>query len=74
MEDDPLQQHSRFLIEQLVRPVVNLPCVTPLAVGETPAGGPVAFVGRRPMALKEDIRFFANESDTQELFRMKARR
>jgi len=39
--------HDKFLIEQLVRPIVNLYRVTPLAAGEAPAGGPVAFVRQR---------------------------
>src|SRR5205809_4126114 len=65
--------YDRFLIDQLVRPMVNLYRVTPLAAGETPAGGPVAFVRQKRMALKEDIRFFADESESQELFRIKAR-
>jgi uncharacterized protein YxjI len=65
--------YDRFLIDQLVRPMVNLYRVTPLAVGETPAGGPVAFVRQKRMALKEDIRFFADESESEELFRIKAR-
>lgn len=74
MTDEALQQHDRFLIEQLVRPVVNLYRVTPLAVGETPAGGPVAFVRQKRMAFREDIRFFADEGEADELFRIKARR
>ena len=65
--------YDRFLIDQLVRPLVNLYRVTPLAAGETPAGGPVVFVRQKRMALKEDIRFFADESESQELFRIKAR-
>lgn len=65
--------HDRFLVEQLVRPIVNLYRVTPLAIGETPAGGPIAFVRQKRMALKEDIRFFRDESETDELFRIKAR-
>jgi uncharacterized protein YxjI len=65
--------HDRFLIEQLVRPMVNLYQVTPLAVGETPAGGPIAYVRQKRMAIKEDIRFFADEQESQELFRIKAR-
>jgi len=72
--DEQLRQHDRFLIEQLVRPIVNLYRITPLAVGETPAGGPVAFVRQKRMAFREDIRFFADEGETQELFRIKARR
>jgi uncharacterized protein YxjI len=65
---------DRYLVEQLFRPVVNLYRVTPLAAGDTPAGGPVAFVRQKRMALKEDIRFFADEEETVELFRIKARR
>ena len=34
---------------------------------------PVAFVRQKRMALKEDIRFFADENETRELFRLKAR-
>jgi uncharacterized protein YxjI len=71
---EQIQQHDRFLIEQLVRPIVNVYRITPLAVGETPAGGPVAFVRQKRLAFKEDIRFFADESENQELFRIKARR
>jgi uncharacterized protein YxjI len=65
--------HDRFLVDQLVRPIVNLYQVTPLAAGEVPAGGPVAYVRQRRMAIKEDIRFFADEIESQELFRIKAR-
>lgn len=65
--------HDRFLIEQLIRPMVNLYQVTPLAVGETPAGGPIAFIRQKRMAIKEDIRFYADEQETEELFRIKAR-
>lgn len=65
--------YDRFLVDQLVRPMVNLYRITPLAAGETPAGGPVAFVRQKRMALKEDIRFFADDSESQELFRIKAR-
>jgi uncharacterized protein YxjI len=74
MVDEALQQHDRFLIEQLIRPIVNLYRITPLATGETPAGPPVAFVRQKKMAFREDIRFFADESESQELFRIKARR
>jgi uncharacterized protein YxjI len=65
--------HDRFLVDQLVRPVVNLYQVTPLAAGEMPAGGPISYVRQKRMAIKEDIRFFADESESQELFRIKAR-
>jgi uncharacterized protein YxjI len=65
--------YDRYLVDQLVRPMVNLYRVTPLAAGETPAGGPVAFVRQKRMALKEDIGFYADEAESQLLFRIKAR-
>jgi uncharacterized protein YxjI len=65
--------YDRYLVDQLVRPIVNLYRVTPLAAGESPAGGPIAFVRQKRMAIKEDIRFFADEQETEELFRIKAR-
>lgn len=73
MAADELQQHDRFRIDQLVRPIVNLYRVAPLAAGEVPLP-PVAFARQKRMAFREDIRFFADEGETQELFRIKARR
>jgi hypothetical protein len=64
---------DRFLVDQLVRPMVNLYRITPLAGGDTPAGDPIAFVRQKRLALKEDIRFFADDSESQELYRIKAR-
>ena len=66
-------RYDRFLVDQVFRPIVNLYRVTPLAAGETPAGEPIAYVRQKKMALKEDIRFFADEAETDELFRIKAR-
>jgi uncharacterized protein YxjI len=73
MSTDPFA-FDRFFVEQLFRPIVNLYQVTPLAAGETPVGGPIAYVRQKRMAIKEDIRFFADEEETTELFRIKARR
>ena len=64
---------DRYLVDQLVRPIVNLYRVTPLAAGETPAGPPVAYVRQKKMAIKEDIRFYGDENETREIFRIKAR-
>ncbi|MDP9285060.1 MAG: hypothetical protein M3P41_08940 [Actinomycetota bacterium] len=65
--------YDRYLVDQLVRPIVNLYRVTPLAAGETPAGGPIAFVRQKKMAIKENIKFFADDGETQELFHIQAR-
>ena len=73
MSADPFA-YDRYLVEQLLRPMINLYQVTPLAAGETPAGGPIAYVRQKRMAIKEDVRFYADEDETQELFRIKARR
>ena len=66
-------RHDRFLVEQLVRPVVNLYQVSPLGPQNEPLGPPIAYVRQKRMAIKEDIRFFADEGETRELFRIKAR-
>src|SRR5918995_2052378 len=55
-----------FEVDQLIKPMVNLYRITA-------RGLPVAFVRQKRMAIKEDIRFFADESETEELFRIKAR-
>jgi hypothetical protein len=65
--------YDRYLVDQVIRPVANLYRVTPLAIGETPAGSPVAYVRQKKLAIKEDIRFYADEGEKQELFRLKAR-
>jgi uncharacterized protein YxjI len=57
---------DRFTIDQLIRPMVNL---YRISAGATP----VAFVRQKRMAIKEDIRFFADENEAHELWRIKAR-
>jgi uncharacterized protein YxjI len=57
---------DRFVIDQLIKPMVNL---YRISAGSTP----VAFVRQKRMAIKEDIRFFADESETRELWRIRAR-
>jgi hypothetical protein len=65
--------YDRYLVDQVVRPIANLYRVTPLAAAEAPAGPPIAYVRQRKLAIKEDIRFYADEGETRELFRIKAR-
>jgi uncharacterized protein YxjI len=57
---------DRFVIDQLIRPMVNL---YRISAGPTP----IAFVRQKRMAIKEDIRFFADENEARELWRIKAR-
>lgn len=64
---------ASYVIEQLIRPLVNLYRISAVVPGVS-EGQPVAFVRQKRMALKEDIRFFEDENETVELFRIKARR
>jgi len=64
---------DRYLVDQLVRPIANLYRITPLAAGETPAGPPAVYVRQKKLAIREDIRFYADEQETEELFQIKAR-
>lgn len=70
--DDGRFAHDGFRLDQLIRPVANLYKVSALAPGDE-AGAPVAFVRQKKLAIREDLRFFADESETEELFRVKAR-
>jgi uncharacterized protein YxjI len=65
--------YDRYRVDQLVRPIANLYRVTPLAAGETAAGGPIAFVRQKKLAIRENIKFFVDEGETQELFHIQAR-
>jgi hypothetical protein len=64
--------HDAFFIDQLIRPIANLYRISSLGPGDT-AGEPIAFVRQKKLAIKEDIRFFAEENQEHELFRLKAR-
>ena len=57
---------DRFVIDQLIRPMVNL-----YRISAGPM--PIAFVRQKRMAIKEDIRFYADENESRELWRIKAR-
>jgi hypothetical protein len=69
----PELEYDRYLVDQVIRPIANLYRVTPLAIGETPAGPPIVYVRQRKLAIKEDIRFYADEGETREIFRIAAR-
>jgi hypothetical protein len=70
--DDPRFAHDGFRLDQLIRPVANLYKVSALAPGDE-AGTPVAFVRQKKLAIREDLRFFVDERESDELFRVKAR-
>lgn len=70
--DDPRFAHDGFRLDQLIRPVANLYKVSALAPGNE-AGAAIAFVRQKKLAIREDLRFFADDSESEELFRVKAR-
>lgn len=65
--------HDAFFVDQLIRPIVNLYRISTLRPDGASPGEPIAFVRQKKLAIKEDIRFFADESEAEELFRIKAR-
>ena len=65
-------EHDRFLLRQRIRPVVNQYEFT-LPGPDGQPGEPVCFVEQKRFKFKEDIRFFVDETKTQELMRLKAR-
>jgi len=65
--------HDAFFIDQLIRPVANLYRISTLGPDGASAHEPLAFVRQKKLAIKEDIRFFADDSQTEELFRLRAR-
>jgi hypothetical protein len=66
-------EHDRYLVDQLVRPIANLYRIAPLGPGQEPLGAPIAYVRQKKLAIKENIRFYADEAETQELFAIQAR-
>ena len=69
---DP-NQHDRFILRQRFRPVVNeYEFSLPIGDGDEP-GPPFSFVRQRRFTFKEDIRFYADESRSVELMRIRAR-
>ena len=68
---DP-REHDRFILRQKFRLVVNEYHFS-LPIGDDQPGPPFCFVRQKPYKFKEDIRFFTDESKTNELMRIKAR-
>src|SRR4051812_42871691 len=71
MATDP-NRHDRFVMRQRIRSVINQYEITVPGPGGEP-GEPVCFVEQARFKFKEDIRFYADDSKTVELMRLKAR-
>ena len=68
---DP-NQHDRFVLKQRIRLVINQYEFS-LAGPEWEPTEPLAFVEQKRFKFKEDIRFYTDDSKTEELLRIKAR-
>jgi uncharacterized protein YxjI len=69
---DP-NEHDRFILRQRFRPIVNeYEFSLPQGSDDEP-GPPFCFVRQRRFTFKEDIRFYADDSRSVELMRIKAR-
>jgi hypothetical protein len=64
--------HDRFFLRQRIRPMVNQYEVSTLGADGKSAGEPVCFVEQKRMKLKEDLRAYADDSKSSEVFRIKA--
>ncbi len=71
MTVDP-NQHDVFVLRQKIKLVINHYEFF-LADADGTPGQPIAFVEQKRFKFKEDIRFYTDESKTQELLRIKAR-
>jgi uncharacterized protein YxjI len=65
--------HDAYFVDQLIRTIANLYRISTLGADGSSPGQPLAFVRQKKLAIKEDIRFFADETEAEELFRIKAR-
>jgi hypothetical protein len=65
--------HDAYFLDQLIRPIANLYRISTLGPDGASPGEPLAFVRQKKLAIREDIRFFADETAAEELFRIKAR-
>jgi uncharacterized protein YxjI len=72
MSDERFEHHA-FFVDQLIKPIANLYRISTLGTDGASPGEPVAFVRQKKLAIRADIRFFADEGEQQELFRIKAR-
>ena len=70
---DPTQ-HDKFVLRQKIKMVINQYFFTLQGPGgEEDPSQPVAFVEQKRFTFKEDIRFYTDESKSEELMRIKAR-
>jgi len=65
-------EQDRFFLRQRVRPMVNQYEVSHLGEDGKSEGEPVCFVQQKRMKLKEDLRAYADDTKSEEVFRILA--
>jgi uncharacterized protein YxjI len=68
-----LAESDRFLIQQVLRPLVNEYRISVPAPGSTEEGEPLLFVRQKRMKIKEDIRFRLDPERDEQLFMIKSK-
>ena len=68
-----LESSTRFLIQQVFRPVANEYRISVPAPGSTEEGEPLLYVKQKRLKIKEDIRFRVAPDDEPHLFVIKAK-
>ena len=70
---DELEASSRFLVQQLFKPIANEYRISIPSPGSTDEGRPILFVKQKKMKIKEDIRFRLDPDAEPHLFMIKSK-
>jgi hypothetical protein len=71
---DPRVDQDRMIVRQLIRPMVNVYEVSEAGPDGKTQGRVVAYAKQKRMRLKEEIRFFTDDTQSELLFTLKARK
>jgi uncharacterized protein YxjI len=70
---EQLRSTSRFLIQQVFKPIGNEYRISAPAPGSTEEGTPILFVKQKKLKIREDIRFRLSPEDDGHLFMIKSK-
>jgi uncharacterized protein YxjI len=70
---DELEASSRFLVQQVFKPIANEYRISIPPPGATDEGRPILFVKQKKMSIREDIRFRLAPDDDAHLFMIKSK-
>jgi uncharacterized protein YxjI len=70
---DAIESSSRFLIQQVFKPIANEYRISIPPPGSTEEGPPLLFVKQKRLTIREDIRFRVDPDSDEHLFMIKAK-